>query len=210
MGEYVRLASTGEQLKLGTCERFYWVRRDEVELMARQPEVLLPPGSHEHGPRSLKALLSTPHIVYRFSWPDEDLQLLSEAGERNPFRREELSVADVEMEHRDMTVCVQAKGGGHGVNVRVPCPYSLARRKPFTGFVETERPGPREAVLIGPALGQLAHIEGERFEAGWGMTLFSCIYCEAQFFCSEDEIERIREANPGPLALRLRGYSQTS
>jgi len=209
LGEYVRLASTGEQLKLGTCERFYWVRRDEVELMVERPEILLPPRSHEHGPRSLKALLSSPDIVYRFSWPDEDLQTLSEAGERNPFRRETISLADVQVEHRPMVVCVQARGGGQGVNARFPCPYELARRHPSAGFAETEKSARRELTLLSPLSGQLAHIEGERFQAGQGMTLFSCIYCEAKFFCNEDETERIRAANPGPLASRLRGYSET-
>ena len=173
MGEYATV--NGVELKLGTCDAMYYVRREEIE----QAASFDPTGTCYR-----KTLLKAPGTFWRFPFPAEDGQPPRQWNERDHVgARPVLYMPESpNFIHGKPWVHLIAPGGGHQINMRVPCPYDL------------ERCGDQSPIELSRPIGNsgrhrlAASVHMERW---WSderrYTVFQCIYCEEPFALSPAE-----------------------
>lgn len=208
MGEYTTIRGYG-QLKLGTCEDWRYVRRDELELLAKHCDA----DSHEHSASSLRELEKSPDLFFRLPvpWEDDDKAtvsgLVSKIGARNMFEHQKthrtlFHVRDgqpLEFPHRHS---VQSFSIGHtyNVNVYVPCPFMLPERR------AAGDESPARVALAD----ELARLCSERpapmlFAVADKLTgtVFACPYCEAWARLDACDLARLDLTEIPDLAIRL-------
>ncbi len=162
--------------KLGTCDDWRYVRRQEAEHLAKRDA---------GAGTDMDRFLRDSGTLYRFPWPDEDRHLhdISHINGRSLFRNwvmelpDELAGVLEGLEHKKICASIGPEDWhGYHVNVFVPCPLSA------------------DAGLVAPT-GQpkIASIYGERYDAeGNGRTIFRCGFCEKPFSMSPEEVEKFR------------------
>lgn len=110
MGEYAKLISTGERIKIGTCEQMYYLRADQVHLMEGGPDCVDPKDPEYAG-----------QVRFRFPFPDEDK---IEPGQFRDHDRG-LGVYGIEppkeIDHRSLQF-TRNYPTSNGVLLSLPCP----------------------------------------------------------------------------------------
>lgn len=181
MGDYVTLVN-GDRIKIGTAGDNRYMRRSECEELAKQDT---------RGEARGNLSADQTRILWRFPWPDEDGDGVAQIESRDMFRSV-LFVGPAGLvppeEHGDgsgfgdgITVHVNPKGGGYGVNVCLPCPERWGRIPSLKNSGHT--PG-------------LIRIVGERFDnqTGQARTILECPWCEKPFAISPDEAGAVQAA----------------
>ena len=186
MGEYATV--NGTQIKLGTCDGFYYVRREELARWMAE------------GVYRGEDYLGAEGIFYRFPWPWEDGQDVAaiKGRDHRPSGLLLRAPKGVEVPHGMKTVHVSAGGGGYGLNVAFPCPMLLgpgeiARAK--ARLEENPRPdGWREAVCSSFSFGTMLRPTARRWWKRGTYTVFECVHCEEPFSLPVETVEAIQQA----------------
>lgn len=106
MGEYARLRTTGQEVKIGTCENMYYLRYSQRGLVEPLFGSVDPSGEERY------------QLRYRFPFPDEDG---AEPGEFGPYERKlHIPGAELPGNHFDHTR-IQFRADA-GYLVSLPCP----------------------------------------------------------------------------------------
>ena len=150
MGDYIRLPS-GEQLKLGTCGDFRYVRLDEARGLLL--DLTRRAARHAHDTDLASALDSAWVFTWRFPWPHEDGATVEDIQARSMFETGPVPLLVPvkiarKLTHDELVTHVTRKGGGYGVNVRHHCPNSpeVTRRMSLPGYyVDVHAEGVTEA-----------------------------------------------------------------
>lgn len=118
MGEYASI--DGHEVKLGTCESMYYVRRDEVALWAASGRFKELPGN-----AGAEDYLRAP-LHWRFPFPHEDGQKPGDAGFENRRYTDcvTLDAGGLVLDHSRVAVRVPVSGGWE-TGVSIPCPFEL-------------------------------------------------------------------------------------
>lgn len=115
MGQYLN----GE--KIGTCENMYYMRLSQAQKQASH-------GGRDDDGITFESMLKDNETRFRFPWPDEDGR--EKAGllysNVTDFERGFTIPVPPEIEVNHGEICVSNchKGGGHNVNMFLPCPHS--------------------------------------------------------------------------------------
>ncbi len=174
MGEYIG------GIKIGVMDDLRYVRREECA------------GLHQDTPSEEGAgALRNPASLWRFPWPDEDGATPGEIDARDMFRTYTRSLEGnplTGIDHGDGSrggrgVClhIQAKGGGYGFNVTLPCPALFGSRLPslVTSAIPAAFP---------------IQIYGVRYDQRGDRTIFRCGWCEQPFCLDDTDADRLRKA----------------
>lgn len=125
MGEYAKLKSTGERVKIGTCENMYYLRADQIGDVVAVGDSVDPAGEYQG------------ELRFRFPWPDEDG--VAPGAFEDPFRARAVHGVDLpDIEHGIVQFVAQA-----GYNVCLPCPEG-----PSSHGLNVHRNGFKGAVKI--------------------------------------------------------------
>jgi hypothetical protein len=176
MGDYIKI--DGIEVKAGTCEDYRYVRL--AEIMDGKVTQANDYNPTPHDVRSARA-----ELLWRFPFPDEDNASAASIDERNMNRSIVVRMPfDLPEDHHG-TASVHAndagigtgRGGGYGVNMKVPCPSSAEGRK----LCSSKTPE-----------GTIARTVGERIVNGYCVTIFECAYCGTRFYLDDHEVDAIR------------------
>jgi hypothetical protein len=184
MGEYIRLPD-GEQLKLGTCGDWRYVRLAEARGLLL--DLTRKASRHPHDTDLAHALGSAWVWTWRFPWPWEDGASVDDIDRRNMFEAGPFPLLIPvkiarRLEHDHVVSHVTRKGGGYGVNVWHRCPNAQDTGKRSTT----------------PGVYFDVHCERET-EGGDLFTVLACTYCRVRHAFTKPQIAEIRRANePAP------------
>lgn len=167
MGEYITIGDM--KIKVGVMDDFRYVRLEELQeflYLAKETE-------------EIQVYLDDPTTLYRFPFPWEDDKSFLHHG-RDMFKTVSLNITPTmnDFEHGSIVKHVECSGGGHGVNVWIPCILGEDGRKHQTS-------GVRPVITI----------FGERKNCNGVYTVFRCGYCEKPFAMDEKGIEEIQNLN---------------
>lgn len=188
MGEYYK------DLKLGTCETLYYVRRDELE---KELKNTLDRESRD----SLEYYLDPKYTwIYRFPKSNEDNQTINHADNReyNDYIKITVPTDKIEIPHKEFTQ-VTIKKNDSEITCNLPC-------CPLSPKVSEYKIRP-----INFSYRADIYIVGDRYRENQpdGYTLFQCCLCDELFAMNEEEIEILKEImkNKYPIeADRLKPY----
>ncbi|HNX25948.1 MAG TPA: hypothetical protein PKK48_00920 [Phycisphaerae bacterium] len=184
MGEYIRKTQDGPQVaKLGTCESWGYIRRDECFLLREK-------GFHYDGDWNYIDSNDRQGPIFRFPWPDEDSfiqngpdAIIAEMNKRDmyygkcyPCPREVV----IDAEHGSYFFSPKCREGSFGYSVgnwMLPCPNS----KDADGIGEWSNGNSRFQIRI---LGERQN------ENGW-YTVFSCPYCGRSFAMVQEDVAKL-------------------
>jgi hypothetical protein len=178
MGEYVRIH--GQEVKIGTCERMYYIRFDEFRRYYEKGAIgELPGNANPH-----MYMGSAHEFWWRFPYPHEDGQTVGDFHDRDhephtPLIAMPESVAKT-VPHGNVVTSLRAPGGhGYQCNVWIPCPYG-----PMPEGMRTSPVPPMAATIVGERVA--LHDRDDR------STTYSCIYCREWFRLEADDLAQVR------------------
>ena len=184
MGEYIRETKQGPQVaKLGTCESWGYIRRDECFLLREK-------GFHYDGDWNYIDSNDRQGPIFRFPWPDEDCYInqgpdaiVKAMNQRDmyygkcyPCPREVV----IDAEHGSYFISPKCREGNFGYSVgnwMLPCPNSPAA----DNIGEWSNGNSRYQIRI---LGERQN------EKGW-YTVFSCPYCSHSFAMVQEDVAKL-------------------
>lgn len=185
MGEYIRESADGEQVaKLGTCESWGYIRRDECFLLRQK-------GYHYDGDWKYIDSNDRQGPIFRFPWPDEDCfiqrgpaAIIAEMNKRDMYYHKSFRIPEelaADIDHRKYHFNPSGKFGrettcNSGCWI-LPCPNS--RESQSIG--EWSNGGSRYQISL----------VGERQnENGW-YTVFGCPYCGNIFALEQEDVGKL-------------------
>lgn len=157
--------------KIGTCENMYYMRLEEAEQLAEQ-------GKADDDGILFSDYLKDNQTRWRFSFPDEDGKDIFEDYNK-VFT---IPAVNVKTSHDVICVHNAHKGGGHGMNIMIPCPHS-EEFKNLNG-VETSTGG------AGP---QFLDVKFQAIRDGNIKTVFACSRCGQLMTFGDEEIEKVKK-----------------
>lgn len=179
MGQYLK------DRKIGTCESMYYMRLSEAKELARI-------GEKDNDGISFKEYLADGVTRWRFPFPSEDLNeggdddggdiMAMQKAYNKGFK---VPAGGIEIGHDTICVHNEHEGGGHGVNIFLPCPYS----KEFTLKTSTGGAGEQFLSVKYQAMRYKNDASTGEMEE---KTIFACARCGSQQRFSDDDIEKIK------------------
>lgn len=164
--------------KIGTCESMYYMRLEEAQRLAEM-------GQTDDDGIKFSDYLKDNVTRFRFPFPDEDGmthgQLVAVPGYDKAFM---LPAGGLEVEHGTICVSNTHKGGGHNVNIIMPCPHDQRFRDILSAGVKLSTGGAGELFL------------GVRFQGirdGKIRTIFECARCHSLMRFDDAEVEKIKQ-----------------
>lgn len=167
--------------KIGTCESMYYMRLTEAQDLAAR-------GEKDDDGIKFSEYLKDNQTKWRFPFPNEDKMMRSDRINEPYDKSFLLPSGNVEVEHGNICIGNSHKGGGHNVNIFLPCPHSQKFKDVllFTnGMVSTSVGGAGESML------------GVRFQAirdGKEKTVFECPRCGSMMRFDDADVETIKQA----------------
>jgi len=163
--------------KIGTCENMYYMTLREAQTLAGM-------GVQDDDQIPFSDYLKDGVTRFRFPFPNEEGKDLLSLKHDTSFI---LPVGDVEVNHDRICISNELNGGGHNVNIFIPCLYS----KEFKDMgIKTSNAGVGEQMLgvkfQGMRLKEGSTIEFEE------KTIFECSRCGQQQRFGSSDIEKIK------------------
>jgi hypothetical protein len=184
MGEYIRKTQDGPQVaKLGTCEAWGYIRRDECFLLREKGFVY--DGDWKYIDRNDRQ-----GPIFRFPWPDEDSfiengpdAIIKAMNQRDmnygkSFRCPREVIIDAE--HGSYYFSARARYGNSDYSAgtwMLPCPNSPAADGIGSWMQDADR--------------FQIKILGERQNENGFYTVFSCPYCGRSFAMGQEDVEKL-------------------
>lgn len=197
MGQYIK------DRKIGTCESMYYMRLSEAQELARI-------GARDNDGVAFAEYLKDGATRFRFPFPDEDILDGDLAGGDNDGGDIEkmqkvynagfsIPAGGVEVNHDRICLHNEHEGGGHGINIFIPCPYSKEFREQG---IKTSTGGSGEQWLKVRYFAMRAEnpqcVCTAACGAGMGHrsltvhTIFACARCGQEQRFGADDVERIK------------------
>jgi len=165
MGEYARLKSTNQRIKIGTCEDMYYLRFDQRNLV-----------KHESGNVDPNSPADAGQIRFRFPFPQEDGM---EPGDFEPFYGLEVPGAKAAKDcgHYSVQFSANRKQFGSYL-VSLPCPNSKDADK-------------IPAKVSRNGIGSEVEIVQQRLIGDELWTVCQCTACGAKWRCDKEAAEEL-------------------
>jgi hypothetical protein len=167
MGQYLKGS------KIGTCESMYYMRLEEAQKLARM-------GARDDDGIKFQDYLEDNETRFRFPFPDEDgcdhIILVGKSHEKG-F---DIPAGIIEVDHSEICVGNEHRGGGHNVNIFLPCIHSEEFKK--TGL----------RLSNGGAGEQYLTVLFQAMREGKEKTIFACPRCGAQQRFGDEDIEKLK------------------
>lgn len=182
MGQYYKKS------KIGTCECMYYLRLEQAQQLAKQGE------SDDDGIR-FEEYLNDGQTKFRFPFPDEDLAFSMKdtprpdlANYNRGFKIPAGVVKDIE--HSTICLSNEHKGGGHNVNIMLPCPHDKKFKDITLAGANLSCGGAGEQYLN--IVMEAMRPDGENGEL-IKRTIFECARCGAMFRMDLEDTKKLKE-----------------
>lgn len=167
MGQYYKNS------KIGTCESMYYMRLDEAKKLAIM-------GAADDDGIKFQSMLEDNETRFRFPFPDEDgCDHIILVG-KNFDKGFDIPAGIIKVDHTEICVGSEHRGGGHNVNIFLPCIHSEEFKK--TGL----------RLSSGGAGEQYLTVLFQAMREGKEKTIFACPRCGAQQRFDDKDIETLK------------------
>lgn len=170
MGQYYKGS------KIGTCESMYYLRLKEAQGLA---EI----GAADDDGIKFSEYLTDNVTKFRFPFPNEDSMTRSERFNEPYDKSFMLPAGNIQVDHGTVCYSNSHKGGGHNVNIIMPCPHDPK----FKGLLEAG-----VKLSMGGAGPLFLGVLFEGIRDGKVKTIFECARCGSMMRFSDDEVAEIK------------------